>query len=112
LSWSFPDDSTSANLQVEGLDGVLGTHRAWTGGFGTHRWGSSEAGDSVPTKPRKRGGQPMPGVYYTKTEEEHPVFHTSLACSEGNKIDDKNREWAVLTRDHCKECIALAKAAR
>lgn len=54
----------------------------------------------------------MPGVYYTKTEEEHPVFHTSLACSEGNKIDDKNREWAVLTRDQCKECIALAKAAR
>ena len=49
----------------------------------------------------------MAGVYYTKNEEEHPVFHVWSNCPTGSQILDKDRERALLTRDYCRDCSAM-----
>ena len=46
-------------------------------------------------------------VYYSKTEEEHPVFHLWMKCPEGEKIDPKNQEWALFGRSLCEECAHM-----
>lgn len=44
------------------------------------------------------------GVYYTKTEENHPVYHLYSNCSEGEKIEEKNKATALKDRQLCEEC--------
>lgn len=52
--------------------------------------------------------QPV-GAYYTKTDEEHPVFHTRKRCSEGEKIEPQNREKVgeLKGRDLCEVCATM-----
>lgn len=44
------------------------------------------------------------GVYFTKTAEEHPVYHLYGNCSEGEKIEAKNKETAIRDRQLCVVC--------
>jgi hypothetical protein len=48
-------------------------------------------------------------VYYSKAEEELPVFHVFLGCPEGSKIAKENRVEKVKKRAICKECLVLMK---
>lgn len=49
-------------------------------------------------------------VYYTKNEEEHPVFHLYSNCSEGEKIEEKNKEIALRGRSCCEVCARMNPA--
>jgi len=51
------------------------------------------------------------GVYYTKTAEEHPVYHLYGNCSEGEKIEAENLARAVTDRHLCKICGNLNPTA-
>ncbi len=44
------------------------------------------------------------GVYYTTTQEEHAVYHLYSNCSEGKKIEGKNKAGALTDRQLCEEC--------
>jgi hypothetical protein len=50
-------------------------------------------------------------VYYSKHEEEQPVFHVFLGCAEGSKIAAEDRIEKVKKRAICKECLVLMKQA-
>ena len=50
-------------------------------------------------------------VYYTKQDEENPVFHVFLGCSEGSKIAIEDRVEKVKKRAICRECLVLMKQA-
>jgi hypothetical protein len=50
-------------------------------------------------------------VYYSKVEEEQPVFHVFLGCAEGSKIAIENRVEKVKKRAICRECLVLMKNA-
>ena len=50
-------------------------------------------------------------VYYSKFEEEQPVFHVFLGCGEGSKIAIEDRVEKVKKRAICKECLVLMKQA-
>jgi hypothetical protein len=82
-------------------------------GFSRERFPGSPigggSGGSVVATPRERG-RSMP-VYYSKTEEEQPVFHVFLGCSEGSKIGMENRVEKLKKRAICKECLVLMKQA-
>jgi hypothetical protein len=45
-------------------------------------------------------------IYHTKTEEEHPKYHTNMACPEGFDIERAN----IVVRIHCKVCAELDEA--
>ena len=44
------------------------------------------------------------GVYYTRTPEDHPVYHLYSNCSEGEKIEAQNKETALRDRQLCEVC--------
>jgi hypothetical protein len=49
----------------------------------------------------------MAAYYYTKSEEDHPVYHTNQNCDEGKKIESENRvdtDKSPAGRSLCKEC--------
>jgi hypothetical protein len=50
-------------------------------------------------------------VYYSKADEEQPVFHVFLGCSDGSKIGMENRVEKLKKRAICKECLVLMKQA-
>ncbi len=50
-------------------------------------------------------------VYYSTTEEEHPVFHLWSNCSEGQRIDPDDLEMALVDRDLCEECYEMLRRA-
>jgi len=50
-------------------------------------------------------------VYYSKVEEEQPVFHVFLGCSEGSKIAIEDRVEKIKKRSLCRECLVLMKHA-
>jgi hypothetical protein len=50
-------------------------------------------------------------VYYSKHEEEQPVFHVFLGCGEGSKIAVEDRIEKVKKRAICQECLVLMKHA-
>jgi hypothetical protein len=50
-------------------------------------------------------------VYYSKLDEEEPVFHVFLGCSEGSKIAKEDRVEKVRKRTICHECLVLMKHA-
>ena len=47
-------------------------------------------------------------AYWTKSEEAKPVYHVYKDCSEGEKIEKKNRVDGVAPagRDVCEKCAA------
>jgi hypothetical protein len=47
-------------------------------------------------------------AYWTTTEEEKPVYHIYNDCSEGEKIEDENREEGdpPADRELCEVCAA------
>ncbi len=49
----------------------------------------------------------MPGAYYTKTKEQHPVFHLFEECPAGSKIEKKDRVDKLQKHNLCKDCIEL-----
>jgi hypothetical protein len=51
-------------------------------------------------------------VYYSKVDEEEPVFHVFLGCPEGSKIEKEDRVEKVKKRSVCQECLILMKHAR
>ena len=54
---------------------------------------------------QRRQVVPAPwGVYYTTTKEEHPVYHLYSNCSEGEKIEDKNKATALKDHQLCEVC--------
>ncbi len=50
-------------------------------------------------------------VYYSKKDEEDPVFHVFLGCPEGSKIDSADRVEKLKKRAVCQECLVLMKSA-
>jgi hypothetical protein len=50
-------------------------------------------------------------VYYSKNDEDDPVFHVFLGCSEGSKIDQADRVEKLKKRAICQECLVLMKSA-
>ena len=47
------------------------------------------------------------GVYYSKADEDHPVFHVYATCSEGEKIEPDNRKWELIERRLCEACAQM-----
>lgn len=50
-------------------------------------------------------------VYYSKMEEEQPVFHVFLGCAEGSKIAIEDRVEKLKKRSLCQHCLVLMKHA-
>ena len=50
-------------------------------------------------------------VYYSKVDEEEPVFHVFLGCAEGSKIAKADRVEKLRKRAVCKDCLTLMKHA-
>jgi hypothetical protein len=50
-------------------------------------------------------------VYYSKKDEEDPVFHVFLGCPEGSKIDQADRVEKLKKRAVCQDCLVLMKNA-
>jgi hypothetical protein len=50
-------------------------------------------------------------VYYSKVDEEQPVFHVFLGCAEGSKIDIEDRVEKLKKRAICQDCLILMKNA-
>jgi hypothetical protein len=46
-------------------------------------------------------------AYHSKTEEEHPVFHVWTNCSEGEKIEEKNKVVVLQGRSLCEVCANM-----